>query len=134
FVLVLLLIGALLSVQVAAFAQDAPTVTPAPTATFVPSQEGTLTIWTDQQRSPAIEAIGTAFTEQYGVPVRIQTMGFGDIRNNLVLGGPVGEGPDIIIGAHDWVGQLTSNGLLAPIELSPELAEQLDPVALRAFT
>jgi maltose-binding protein MalE len=129
-----LLIGALLSVQVAALAQDAPTATPAPTATFVPSVEGTLTIWTDQPRSPAIEAIGTAFTEQYGVPVRIQTMGFGDIRNNLVLGGPVGEGPDIIIGAHDWVGQLTSNGLLAPIELSPELLEQFDPVAIRAFT
>ena len=134
FALVLLLIGALMSVQVAAFAQDAATATPAPTATFVPSEEGTLTIWTDQARSPAIEAIGTAFTEQYGVPVRIQIMGFGDIRNNLVLGGPVGEGPDIIIGAHDWVGQLTSNGLLAPIELSPELLEQLDPVAIRAFT
>ncbi len=131
FAMILLLIGVILSVQVTGFAQDA---TPEPTATFVPSVEGTLTLWTDQPRSPAIEAIGTAFTEKYGVPVRIQTMGFGDIRNNLVLGGPVGEGADIIIGAHDWVGQLTSNGLLAPIELSPELLEKFDPVAIRAFS
>jgi maltose-binding protein MalE len=135
FAILILMMVALLSVQVAVFGQDATEEpTPEPTATFVPSVEGTLTLWTDQDRFPAIEAIGVAFTEEYGVPVRIQTMGFGDIRNNLVLGGPVGEGPDIIIGAHDWLGQLVTNGLIAPVELPAEVVEQLDPVAVRAFT
>jgi maltose/maltodextrin transport system substrate-binding protein/arabinogalactan oligomer/maltooligosaccharide transport system substrate-binding protein len=131
---------ALFSLQIAVFAQDAteeptpePTALP-PTATFVPSEEGVLTIWSDQDRLPAIQALADSFTEQYGVEVRIQTMGFGDIRNNLVLGGPVGEGPDIIIGAHDWVGQLYTNGLIAPLELPEEILANLDPVALRAFT
>ena len=133
--LMVLLLGALVSVQ----AQDAteePTVEPtvAPTATFVPSEEGTLTIWVDQGRLPAIEALGEAFTEQYGVPVRVQTMGFGDIRNNLVLGGPVGEGPDVIVGAHDWIGQLYSNGLIMPLDVPEETLAQFDPVAIRAFT
>ncbi|MEZ4666759.1 MAG: maltose ABC transporter substrate-binding protein [Anaerolineae bacterium] len=112
-------------------AQDA---TPAPTEVFVPSEEGTLTIWIDGARLPAIEAVGAKFTEQYGIPVRTQQMGFGDIRNNLVLGGPVGEGPDLIVGAHDWVGQLYDNGLLSPLEFSDELAANIDPVALTAFT
>lgn len=117
----------------ATLAQDA-TATPAPTATFVPSTEGALTIWSDAGRLPALEALGEAFTEEYGVPVRIQTMGFGDIRNNLQLGAPAGEGPDLIVGAHDWLGQLYGNGLIAPIEASDELIADLDPVAVRAFT
>ncbi len=123
----------LLSIHLTVFAQDA-TPTTEPTAVFVPSIEGALTIWSDAGRLPALEALGEAFTEQYGVPVRIQTMGFGDVRNNLQLGGPVGEGPDIIIGAHDWIGQLYSNGLIAPLELDETLLANFDPVAIRAFT
>jgi maltose/maltodextrin transport system substrate-binding protein/arabinogalactan oligomer/maltooligosaccharide transport system substrate-binding protein len=61
-------------------------------------------------------------------------MGFGDVRNNLQLGGPVGEGPDIIIGAHDWIGQLYTNGLIAPLELDETLLANFNPVAIRAFT
>lgn len=120
-----------LSIPLSVFAQDA---TPEPTPTFAPSAEGTLTIWSDADRFPAIEALGQAFTAEYNIPVRIQTMAFGDVRNNLQLAAPVGEGPDIIIGAHDWIGQLYSNGLIAPIELSEDLLANFDPVALRAFT
>lgn len=128
----LLLVAILvLSGMGSAFAQD-PTA--APTEAFVPSTEGTLTIWSDAGRQPAIEAIAAAFTEQYQIPVRVQVMAFGDIRNNLQLGGPVGEGPDLIVGAHDWIGQLYGNGLVAPLELSEELAANFDPVALNAFT
>lgn len=136
FALTLALVALLVSVSFAprsVRAQDA-TATPAPTEEFIPSEEGVLTIWVDQGRLPAMEALGESFTEQFGVEVRIQTMGFGDIRNNLVLGGPVGEGPDIIVGAHDWVGQLYSNGLIMPLELDPALVEQFDPVAIRSFT
>jgi len=114
-------------------AQDA-TPTSMPTATFVPSTEGTLTIWSDAGRLPALEALGAAFTEEYSVPVRIQTMAFGDVRNNLQLGGPAGEGPDIVVGAHDRLGQLYGNGLLMPLELSEEALANIDPVAIQAFT
>lgn len=114
-------------------AQDA-TATPAPTATFEPSSEGTLTIWSDADRLPAIQSIAKGFTDKYNVPVRIQTMAFGDVRNNLQLGAPVGEGPDIIVGAHDWVGQLYGSGLLAPIDMTDDLKAKFDPVAIKAFT
>src|SRR5688572_20829071 len=131
-------LSALLILAVVAFgiaapkaaAQD-PTATPAPTQTFVPSAEGTLTIWSDAGRLPALEALGARFTEEYGIPVRIQTMGFGDVRNNLQIGGPAGEGPDILVGGHDWLGQLVTNGLILPIEMSPELVANFDPVAVR---
>ncbi|MCC7205799.1 MAG: maltose ABC transporter substrate-binding protein [Anaerolineae bacterium] len=114
-------------------AQD-PTATPEPSPTPLPAEEGTLTIWADQNRLPPLEALGKSFEEQYGIPVRIQQMGFGDIRNNFNIAAPAGEGPDIIIGAHDWIGQLYSNGLLAEIELPEDLAANFNPAALRAFT
>lgn len=137
-VLALLALIALSSVAQLTVAQEATAEateapTPLPTPTFAPSVEGTLTIWSDEERTPAIEAAGAAFTAEYGIPIQIQQMGFGDIRNNLVLGGPAGNGPDIIIGAHDWLGQLYAGGLLAPIELPEDVAAKFNPLALQAF-
>jgi maltose-binding protein MalE len=118
-----------------AFASAVPTQaqeTAEPTP--LPAEEGTLTIWCDQTREPSVSAAGRAFTAAFGIPVRVQLMGFGDVRNNMNLAAPAGEGPDIIVGAHDWLGELYSNGLLAPIPLDDDLAAQFDPVALQAFT
>lgn len=33
-----------------------------------------------------------------------------------------GEGPDLIVGAHDWTGELVSNGLISSIELGDKRA------------
>ncbi len=128
-----LTISALVGSPVAS-AQDA-TATPVPTATQtpMPSVEGTLTIWVNADRAPIIEAAGKDFTAKYNVPVRIQTMNFGDVRNNFTIAAPAGNGPDIIAGAHDWIGQLYTDGLLAPIDLGDK-AKSFDPVALKAFT
>jgi len=112
---------------------DDPTQTPAPTATFVPVSEGTLTIWVDKDRSLMIEKVGAAFTKKYNVPVQVQQMGFGDIRNNMVLAAPAGEGADIGIGAHDWLGQLVANGVVAEVDLGDK-AKSIDPVALNAWS
>lgn len=130
FSLLLAIVAMLAGTVAPAFAQD-PTATPFEP---VPSEEGVLTIWINLERVAVIEEIGKEFEAKYGVPVRIQTMGFGDVRNNFNIAAPAGEGPDIIIGAHDWIGQLYSNGLLAPIELSDELKAKFDPVSLDGFT
>jgi arabinogalactan oligomer / maltooligosaccharide transport system substrate-binding protein len=103
-------------------------------ANFVAAQDDGLVVWTDEARAPVIEALGEAFTEEYGIPLTVTQLGFGDIRDQLIIAGPAGEGPDILIGAHDWLGQLTADNLLAPIELDEDLAAQFLPVALQAFT
>src|SRR5262245_37162431 len=90
-----------------------PTITPTP----LPSIEGTLTIWVNSDRTAITEAAGKEFTSKYNIPVRIQTMNFGDVRNNFTIAAPAGNGPDIIVGAHDWIGGLYSNGLLSEIDL-----------------
>ncbi|MCD4684548.1 MAG: maltose ABC transporter substrate-binding protein [Anaerolineae bacterium] len=92
-----------------------------------------LLIWADETRATVIEDLGAAFEEEFGVEIVVQQMGFGDIRDQLRIAGPAGEGPDIIIGAHDWIGELVTNGLLAPIDMGDK-AEEFAPVALTAFT
>ncbi len=92
-----------------------------------------LTIWADELRAPIIEEIGNAFTEKYGVEIIVQEMGSGDIRDQLKIAGPAGEGPDIIVGAHDWLGELATNGLLAEIDLGDKAADFFVP-AVEAFT
>ena len=92
-----------------------------------------LVIWADDTRAPILTEVGAAFTEEYGVDVVVQEMGFGDIRDALKVAGPAGEGPDILIGAHDWLGELVINGLVAPIDLGDQAADFFGP-AVDAFT
>jgi arabinogalactan oligomer / maltooligosaccharide transport system substrate-binding protein len=122
-----------------AAATDAPTSAPtepgaSPSPTPPPAaEEGTLTLWVDETRAPVVTAIGADFTAATGVPVAVYQVGFGDIRDRLQLYGPTGEGPDIIIGAHDWLGQLATNGLVEPLDLGAN-GDHVDESALNAFT
>lgn len=95
------------------------------------STPGELLIWADDTRVPVMEILGAQFAEEYGVPVIVQELGFGDIRSNLAVAGPAGEGPDIIVGAHDWLGELIVNGLIEPIDLAA--AGDFEQVTLDAF-
>lgn len=119
-------------------AEPTPTPTDDATAEETADEGGAagdaeLVVWTDESRTPVIQAIGDEFAAERGVTVTVQQLDFGDIRDDLVTQGPAGEGPDVLIGAHDWLGQLVTNGAVAPIELgdrAPDYAE----VALDAFT
>ncbi|MFZ5923619.1 MAG: maltose/maltodextrin ABC transporter substrate-binding protein MalE [Bacillota bacterium] len=103
------------------------------TATVSASQEGKLLIWADELRAGVLRDLAKDFTKQYGIPVDIQELGFGDIRDQLGVAGPAGKGPDIIVGAHDWLGQLVANGLIEPIDLGGK-EKDFVPVSLTAFT
>lgn len=117
---------------------EEPTPEPTPVPTEVPTEEAPpemveLVIWADELRAPIIDQMGNAFAQQFGIHLTVQQMGFGDIRDQLAVAGPAGEGPDIIIGAHDWLGQLVANGLVAPLDLGDK-ADQFLPAALEAFS
>ncbi len=97
--------------------------------------EGTpvIRIWADNTRKPALDQVEATFEEEYGVELLIEEVGFGNIRSNFLIAGPAGEGPDIIVGAHDWLGELVSSGLLAPVDLG-DLADQFTPASISAFS
>jgi arabinogalactan oligomer / maltooligosaccharide transport system substrate-binding protein len=122
---------------------EEPTEAPVeePTAEVVeePTEETDLTgapalrIWADDTRAPALRTVEAAFEEEYGIDLVIEELGFGDIRTQMVTAAPAGEGADIFVGAHDWLGELVSSGVVAPLDLG-DLAADFTPESIQAFT
>lgn len=127
----------------AAAEEAAPTEAAAEEAAAVPTEAPaeeaaadsgvSLTIWADEQRAPILETLGDAFSQQTGVRLVVVQKAIGDIRADFITAAPTGSGPDIILGAHDWIGELNASGLLAPVELGPNAAN-FAPNAVQAFT
>jgi arabinogalactan oligomer/maltooligosaccharide transport system substrate-binding protein len=119
----------------AATTTAAPTTTMATTTTAATTTAAVtpLLVWADETRVPIIEAVAADFEAATGVPVEVQLVGFGDIRTNMVQQAPLGEGADVFIGAHDWLGELVANGVVEPLELGERAADFFN-VALDAFT
>ncbi|MDQ2624616.1 MAG: maltose ABC transporter substrate-binding protein [Actinomycetota bacterium] len=118
-----------------------PTTTPATTDTETTSEEpsespeaaGSLVVWVDETRQAAVQAAAAAFEAETGATVELVLKNFDDIRPDFLAQVPTGEGPDLTVGAHDWLGELTSNGVVAPIELGAK-ASEFESVAVEAFT
>lgn len=94
---------------------------------------GTLTIWVDDTREDAVRAAAETFEAETGATVELVQKNYDDIRPDFLAQVPTGEGPDITVGAHDWLGEFTANGVVAPIELG-DVAADFEDVALEAFT
>jgi ABC-type xylose transport system substrate-binding protein/maltose-binding protein MalE len=103
------------------------------TASNLPADAPQLRIWADDTRAPALQSVEAAFEEEYQTDLVIEQVGFGDIRGLITTAGPAGEGPDIIVGAHDWLGELVTSGILSPIDLGDKVAD-FAPAAISAFT
>lgn len=100
---------------------------------FVASaQDESLTVWGSESSTPVLEELALQFEEEFGIPVIVHEVPFLDIRDQFKTAAPAGEGPDIFIGAHDWLGDLAANGLLAELDLADVEADFL-PSALAAF-
>ncbi|MFZ4813903.1 MAG: sugar ABC transporter substrate-binding protein [Phototrophicaceae bacterium] len=98
----------------------------------IAGQDAVLTIWVDEARNEPLTALGEQFEAEQGIALEIVELPFGEIRDQFTTAAPAGEGPDIIIGAHDWLGELVTNGLLLPVDLGDK-AELFVPAAVNAF-
>jgi arabinogalactan oligomer/maltooligosaccharide transport system substrate-binding protein len=90
-------------------------------------------VWVDAARVDALQGAADAYEEKTGVAVEIVGKDTGDIKDDFIQQVPTGEGPDITMGAHDWLGELTTNGVVAPLELGDSAANYMD-VAINAAT
>ena len=102
-------------------------------ASATPSASGSLTVWVDETREAAVTTAAEAYEAESGVDVEIVQKNFEDIRADFLAQVPTGEGPDITVGAHDWLGEFTANGVVAPIELGDSAGDFI-PVSVQAFT
>jgi arabinogalactan oligomer/maltooligosaccharide transport system substrate-binding protein len=90
-----------------------------------------ITVWADDTRAPILTELAEAFQAEYGVGLVVEQVA--DINDQFPIAAPAGEGPDILILAHDRIGGFFASGLLAPIDLGDK-ADAFYPVAVNAFT
>jgi maltose-binding protein MalE len=121
-------------------ATEAPAVATEAPATEAPATEApaepaaTLTIWADDTRTPILQGLADDFLAEYNVALVVEDLGVvQDIRSQAIIAIPAGEGPDIFIGVHDWLGALLESGLVAPIDLGAKRDEFVES-NLDAFT
>jgi len=95
----------------------------APSADNTP--QTTLTVWVDAERADSLAAVASDYETATGIKVDIVSRTTADIKNDFIQQANSGSGPDVVMGAHDWLGELTTNGVIAPVELGDTAANYL---------
>lgn len=89
-----------------------------------------LVIWCDQDQKPILDTYATQFGQANGITVAVQVST--DVRRDFQAASSAGTGPDVIVGAHDWLGELVQNGAVKPVNLSPGDQAGFAPQAIAA--
>ena len=93
----------------------------------------TLTIWADDTRFAQVQSFAKDFTASTSVAVNVVQKSEADMDTEFTTQVPTGNGPDLIVMAHDKLGALVSNGVVAPVDLGQN-KEQFSDVAVKAVT
>lgn len=116
-----------LSALAAALAAGALTASPAMAA-----EPGKLLIWFSVDGAKGMSKVAEEFTKKTGVQVTVEAPEDGP--GKFQQAAAAGKGPDIWIWAHDRVGEWIAGGLLTPLAPGKKVRDDLDPLALKAFT
>jgi arabinogalactan oligomer / maltooligosaccharide transport system substrate-binding protein len=91
-----------------------------------------LVIWTDDVKAGSLEAPAQAWAEEQGIALAIQSVPGDQLQNAFITANQAGNGPDILIAAHDWIGNLVQNSSISTVNLADPSA--FAPVAVDAVT
>ena len=92
-----------------------------------------LVIWADQKKADSLKEIAKSWGQEQGITVAVQIVA-NDLQPAFITANPAGNGPDIVMGAHDWIGNLVQNSAIRPVVLSPEAEANYSDIALKAVT
>ena len=84
----------------------------------------------DSDRGHALAPIVKKFENDYGINVKIEAPE--KITDTFPIAAQAGKGPDIVVWAHDKVGEWADSGLIAPVEVSKEFSNKFFPKAWQA--
>jgi maltose-binding protein MalE len=101
--------------------------------TSATSQSAKLVIWADADRVAAVTQVANAWAATKGAQVQVVQKDFGQIRSQLTTVAAE-TAPDVIVGAHDWVGELSANGSVLPLTPSAATRKQFPAYALNSFS
>lgn len=103
------------------------------TASPAMAEDKVLTIWADESRGPNLtRALGAVEAQKLGewvsgYKVAVKTFSSFDALKTAVDNATAISGPDIIVGANDWVATGAANGKLAPITLTASVKKNFNP-------
>jgi maltose/maltodextrin transport system substrate-binding protein len=96
-------------------------------------EEGTLTIWLGPQKADAnLATIAEKFTAELGVPVKVEVVD--PAVEKFQNAAATGDGPDIMIWAHDRFGEWAAGGLIQAVSPSQEVVDGILPTAWDAVS
>jgi maltose-binding protein MalE len=107
-------------------------VSPASSARHA-TKANTVVIWSDHDRLAAVTKVANEWAASHGVTVQVVEKDFGQIRDSLATVSTA-TAPDVIVGAHDWTGQLAASGLVLPLYPSKATLAQFPKYSLDAFS
>ena len=90
-------------------------------------------VWTDSYRKAAVDKIADQWGAAHGLNVTTVVKNFQDMRDNL-KNVSTANAPDVMLGAHDWTGELAANGLVVPILLRKTVKAQFPKYSLNALS
>ena len=93
-----------------------------------------LTIWADEDRALAMRTFAEAFSGAGDHTMEVIVVEHDELRSSFMSTQTGGIGPDILVGPHDWTGELAESESISPIDLSEDEAEAFVPGALEAVT
>ncbi|HBD95879.1 MAG: hypothetical protein A2015_13155 [Spirochaetes bacterium GWF1_31_7] len=106
------------------------------TAFFHPSlldaSKKSITIWCSDKEVAGIEPIAKRYRRENKIDVEIVIQS--EVRSKYKQAALNKSAPDIVVGAHDWVGEFAKNGIISEIKLSNKTRETLYTVSLDGFT
>lgn len=94
---------------------------------------GKLVIWADDKRTAVLKPFAEKFGQANGVTVEVQAISK-DQQTTFVTASQQGSGPDVMVGAHDWIGNLVQNGAIDPVQLTAEQKSAFSEIAIKAVT
>ena len=92
-----------------------------------------LTVWFTVEGAKAMRQLGEAFTADTGIDVIIETPD-ADGPSKFQQAAAAGKGPDLLIYAHDRIGEWIGGGLLHAVTPSQRLLDDIDPLAWKGFS
>ena len=84
----------------------------------------------DNERGRALQPIVDKFQADLGLNVKIETPE--KITDSFPIAAQAGKGPDVVIWAHDKVGEWADGGLIAPVDVPAKFSEKFFPKSWQA--
>ncbi len=92
-----------------------------------------LVLWFTVEGAKGVRSLGERFTEETGVPLVVETPDPQEITSRFQQSAAAGKGPDLLVYAHDRLGEWVASGLLHAVSPSRAMVDDIDPLAWKGF-